>query len=582
MLDFQWKAGVWRNYCILFLAVTLWISRTKTGHESLVVAAAEFTCHPYVHLDVNRRHQTSAVTVSTSSVEQSNHEGNHFRRKDHSHAFTATKSARRDGKLNKPSFTERFLVLGAHDNAQVGLGNLLVYFPAAYYFALLTKRSLVIDDHSILGQFCRIVHCGVPLISELSSPFYTAIFTPAALQATTALQFRDFLEIFDNRQNNHEDTVLLSTSGISSRSDWWMPFPDLVGCVSQLTNCAQGDVDCAERYAMHQLITTALRHDMFVSSSQKSLEMTLLENMIVASNFNRNLTSVSNNILQKQLNGFFFSKTNRPNGMDSQQILKFDVADHLRNQFDFFEHEVADMHAVEVQREVQDWLASSECRDVFASIWSHLSQYLAKQGLLISNEDGSRKKEITVYLAGDNGAVKQALCRSLLRAFSLEEVDKKSSLGIVIYMLSENVSLLHTKSTVGELTAVSSNPQSTFTASTKLPANQASSKSLVTLSAANQETLLWSTIDWYALANVASDGLMLAWRRGSTTSFSTFVASAASLEGAFQRSHNRMGLNGNSSFSRALHLYRSKSGGTLHAKRFFSFNVDKYHQLASS
>lgn len=46
----------------------------------------------------------------------------------------------------------RFLIIGNDENGGAGLGNLLIFFPAAFYFAALTGSDIVINDKSILGK----------------------------------------------------------------------------------------------------------------------------------------------------------------------------------------------------------------------------------------------------------------------------------------------------------------------------------------------------------------------------------------------------------------------------------------------
>ena len=44
----------------------------------------------------------------------------------------------------------KFLVIGG---VGAGIGNFLIFFPAAYYFAALTGREILIADDSLIGEY---------------------------------------------------------------------------------------------------------------------------------------------------------------------------------------------------------------------------------------------------------------------------------------------------------------------------------------------------------------------------------------------------------------------------------------------
>ena len=44
----------------------------------------------------------------------------------------------------------------------------MIFFPSAYYFAALTGRDLLIFDNSVIGEFCKHIVCGFPMVSEMS------------------------------------------------------------------------------------------------------------------------------------------------------------------------------------------------------------------------------------------------------------------------------------------------------------------------------------------------------------------------------------------------------------------------------
>ena len=46
----------------------------------------------------------------------------------------------------------QFILLGVDASEGAGIGNLLIYFPAIYYFAAFSGRDIMIQDSSILGK----------------------------------------------------------------------------------------------------------------------------------------------------------------------------------------------------------------------------------------------------------------------------------------------------------------------------------------------------------------------------------------------------------------------------------------------
>src|SRR4051794_10154137 len=67
----------------------------------------------------------------------------------------------------------KFLILGSPgaDSGGAGIGNFLIFYPAAFYFAAFTGRDILISDKSALGEMCNIVHCGFPYVSQLALAF---------------------------------------------------------------------------------------------------------------------------------------------------------------------------------------------------------------------------------------------------------------------------------------------------------------------------------------------------------------------------------------------------------------------------
>ena len=87
----------------------------------------------------------------------------------------------------------KFLLFGGEGG---GLGNFLIFFPSGYYFAALTGREIVIIDHSLLGEVCKIVLCGYPFLSTMTEayPEYFNEENMRKLRGVKAMDFRVFFE----------------------------------------------------------------------------------------------------------------------------------------------------------------------------------------------------------------------------------------------------------------------------------------------------------------------------------------------------------------------------------------------------
>ena len=81
----------------------------------------------------------------------------------------------------------------------------MIFFPAAYYFAALTGRDLLIFDNSMVGEFCKIVTCGFPMVSEMAVAF------PELLGKDQMLKMKS-VKVFDFRKHMEGLSLSLSLS----------------------------------------------------------------------------------------------------------------------------------------------------------------------------------------------------------------------------------------------------------------------------------------------------------------------------------------------------------------------------------
>ena len=340
-----------------------------------------------------------------------------------------------------------------HIEDNTGLGNLLIFFPAAYFFAAFTSRDIIIYDESAFGAMCKAIQCGFPLVSELVNVH------PEELkwQEVTFLK-RINWKAFDLHVSgavNHTE-IQIGPYGFQSKSDWWAYNNVTSKCVRDITGCHIGDVACSERYAMQRLIMGP-----FLSNSS-----TLIEKQIqnFPEKFKRSLTTVRH-----------------------QYFPRIDISIHLRNQFYHFEGGNRNGSDREYVDEVREWFNSTECDivyqmiknqiiDIIYDIKPHLLPKSLNYSSISSNSEERRRKlvsgsstvhnlrghrrihkshhftkvndadksPITIYLATDNELVKRDLCQYLNNSFELQ--------GIIQVLMRVTDVVVHSKFIVAKST----------------------------------------------------------------------------------------------------------------------------------
>ena len=129
----------------------------------------------------------------------------------------------------------RFLVIGSDDSEGAGLGNLLIFFPAAYYFAAFTGRDLIISDRSTIGEMCKVIICGFPFASDMANA-YPGILGGDRVRDAPLVKKQDFMAHIEGGREINANVV--RAFGYQSLSDWWVYFNATVHCVAKITGCA--------------------------------------------------------------------------------------------------------------------------------------------------------------------------------------------------------------------------------------------------------------------------------------------------------------------------------------------------------
>jgi hypothetical protein len=128
----------------------------------------------------------------------------------------------------------KFLILGSPgaDAGGAGIGNLLIFYPAAFYFAAFTGRDIIISDKSVMGEMCNIVNCGFPFVSQLSLA-YPSILNEQTLAHVEEVKVSDFNAYMDEKKQIEAKVV--RAGGYQPKSEWWVWYNTTVHCVKKIT-----------------------------------------------------------------------------------------------------------------------------------------------------------------------------------------------------------------------------------------------------------------------------------------------------------------------------------------------------------
>lgn len=401
----------------------------------------------------------------------------------------------------------KFLVIGSEGSEGAGLGNLLIFFPSAFWFAAFTGRNIVISDGSTIGEMCRIITCGFPFVSEMERAF-PKILTKAALAHVEDVKASDFRHYIEGTKDVSANVV--RAFGYQAMSDWWVYFNTTVHCVKKITGCDLGDIPCGDRHAYQRLIRGPFK----TALSEKE---------------EKRIFGVPDHIKHAVLT------------LPHSYAPRFDAAIHIRAQFHHFELQ-SDLNNPEYRKEVRDWLNSSECKTVFQSLEEKLiaeikesrkgtpavlaaEASIANANLNINNKTTNNNTTSTSSPQGVNANASLAMSRDAAVGAAIEEDDP-----IYVYLAADNEEVKDSFAAILEqhhdhhLRIHVMRVESRGIHHVK---NLAKMKKL-----SDNEGLLDLVFDWYALTLANS---VFAWRKGGTNMVSTFVHSAQRVSGTIER-----------------------------------------------
>ena len=265
----------------------------------------------------------------------------------------------------------KFILFGSPEpSSGAGIGNILIFFPAMYYFAAFTGRDIIISDKSMVGEMCRIITCGFPFASEMSLAFPN-ILGKDSLKKAELIKVQDFIKYIENTREISGNLVY--PFGYKSESAWWQYFNSTIQCVSKITGCEPGDIACADRHAFQRLIRGPFKTSLTADEEKR-------------------IYGVPDHIKHAILT------------LPHAFAPRLDAAVHLRNSFHHFESQT-DITDPAYRKEVNDWLNSSECASVFHDLAYKLLEQIGESRLAVN---ATRDDAVYVYVAADNEDVKDA------------------------------------------------------------------------------------------------------------------------------------------------------------------------------
>lgn len=261
-----------------------------------------------------------------------------------------------------------FLLVGS-ESAGSGMGNLLIFFPAIYYFAAFTGRDIIIYDNSIIGEMCKIIQCGFPFASEMALAF-PQYFSKDQLHHVEEVRVGDMRKYMEGTKNL--PARIIRGSGFMPASDWWVYYNTTVHCVHKITGCDLGDIGCSDRHAYQRLVRGPFKSALSTDEEKR-------------------ITGIPDHVKHAILT------------LPHSYAPRLDAAIHIRTQFKGFEA-LNDIDHTDYKKEVSDWLASSECETVFGALESKLMDSLTEN--LVRDNITTNEDPYNIYLASDNEEVK--------------------------------------------------------------------------------------------------------------------------------------------------------------------------------
>jgi hypothetical protein len=269
-----------------------------------------------------------------------------------------------DLKCGPENTEKRYLSFG--DKSSAGMGNVLLFWPAAWAFAQITGREIVLTENTHPAHICETQpNCKYRIIHNIprnDTYFWDAFKHRAFVRANEMFQFAGNTKPLNDK--------LIYASGFQDKSNWYTINRNTSMCIADLTNCTIWDSNCVTRVALSSFFPMPFSPDLLDHSALSGDE--------------------------GRITAAFDSKTSISDyfGENSNNSRRFDLAIHLRIQFHLFENHT-DPNSPEFMLMEKEYLESNLTRNVVDKTLAWIRKEV---------DVGS-----SIYIAADNEVVKRHL-----------------------------------------------------------------------------------------------------------------------------------------------------------------------------
>lgn len=270
---------------------------------------------------------------------------------------------------------------GSRGAKNAGLGNYLIFFPSAYYFALLQGRELIIFDDSFVGELCRLIECGFRFYSQVQAMNVNSSAAWSLKRSTWDVITHRGYERY-SAGKDFKTTHVIAADGIDDQTHWIGLTHQTNLFASKIMGCGYHDFDCYSSRALQTLITgKVLRED-------------LIPEVLV------NIRSAGSDEGHLKIKGDPFILEILNNTISDGIGPKFDFAVHLRCQLTAFETESSSRSHSSLEKEVSSFMNSTIYKQVNQQIIHKIKSTAAMNS--------------TVYIATDVQAVTTSIGTQLV------------------------------------------------------------------------------------------------------------------------------------------------------------------------
>lgn len=133
----------------------------------------------------------------------------------------------------------------------------MVFYADVFYFAIFTGRDILIEETSLLGDFCSQIRCGYPFRDRVIHDDDSSI-------TTVHINHLNEMTAFLRGEISITEQIVFSR-GFQDIHYFWSFNEDALKCAMQTTGCSEGDWMCFEAFAMQHIVRGPIMRPDFLS-----------------------------------------------------------------------------------------------------------------------------------------------------------------------------------------------------------------------------------------------------------------------------------------------------------------------------